>query len=49
MPDDTNQTDIQVVWMAFARSTGALLVPSPDDRPLDQFAVSRQGVDVGTE
>ena len=44
MADEGNRTDIQLAWIAFVRSTGELCVPSPDDRPLDQFLPFRDKV-----
>ena len=44
MPEPSSRSEIQVAWIAFAQSTGALLVPSPDDRPLDQFLPFRDKV-----
>ncbi len=44
MPEPSGRSEIRVAWLAFAQSTGALLVPSPDDRPLDQFLPFRDKV-----
>jgi len=44
MPDATSHSEIRVAWISFTQSTGALLVPMPDDRPLDQFLPFRDRV-----
>src|SRR3954454_5266643 len=44
MPNNPNETPIQSAWLDFTGSLRVLLVPLPDDRPLDQFLVFRDGV-----
>jgi len=44
VPDQTNYTPIQLAWSTFAASVHTLLVPQPDDRPLDQFLEFRDRV-----
>lgn len=44
MPDDTSYSDIQAAWMNFTNSVKFLLVPIPDDRPLDQYLAFRDKV-----
>ena len=38
------QSDLRTAWLGFVRSTGLLLVPVPEDRPLDQFLPFRDQV-----
>jgi len=44
VPDDVQRTPIQIAWINFAKSVQTLLVPQPDDRPLDQFLSFRDAV-----
>ena len=44
MPEPESLSEIRSAWNSFAQSTGALLVPMPDDRPLDQFLPFRDRV-----
>jgi hypothetical protein len=43
-PASPTQYPIRAAWLAFADSVAALLVPQPDDRPLDQYLVFRDHV-----
>jgi len=44
MPNDTNYTEIQAAWMDYTNSVQLLLVPVPDDRPMDQYLAFRDKV-----
>ena len=44
MPNDAGYTDIQSVWMGYTNSVRILLVPIPDDRPMDQYLAFRDKV-----
>ena len=44
MPNDANQTPIQISWVKFATSVQGLLAVQIDDRPLDQYLVFRDTV-----
>jgi hypothetical protein len=44
MPDLPNHTPAQAAWIEFVDSTRILLVPQPDDRPLDQYLAFRDSV-----
>jgi hypothetical protein len=44
MPDQTNYTPIQAVWMEFTSKVRILLIPQSDDRPLDQYLPFRETV-----
>jgi len=44
MPDNPNLTPIQAAWRNFTNSVRELLVPQPDDRPLDQYLEFRDTV-----
>jgi hypothetical protein len=44
MPDNTERTPIQGAWIKFVGSVRLLLVPQPDDRPLDHFLPFRDAV-----
>ena len=44
MPDNHENTDIQIAWIQYVKSVRLLLVPQVDDRPLDQYLVFRDTV-----
>jgi len=44
MPNNVEQTPIQIAWINFAKSVQILLVPQIDDRPLDQYLAFRDAV-----
>lgn len=44
MANDTSYTPIQSAWLNFTNSVRPLLVPRPDDRPLDQYLAFRDAV-----
>src|ERR1051325_4389514 len=44
MPNNVQETPIQVAWVNFVKSVQALLVPQVSDRPLDQYLAFRDAV-----
>lgn len=44
MAANNELTPIQIAWANFAKSVQSLLVPQPDDRPLDQYLSFRDAV-----
>jgi hypothetical protein len=44
MPDNPNSTPIQSAWLGFTDSLRVIIVPRPDDRPLDQYLRFRDDV-----
>lgn len=44
MPDEPTQTPIETAWLSFSNAVRLLLVPLPDDRPMDQFLAFRDEV-----
>lgn len=44
MPDPATYTGIQSAWIGFTQGMRVLLVPQPDDRPLDQYLAMRDAV-----
>ena len=44
MPDYLPATPIEAAWLNFTNSVRDLLVPQPEDRPLDQYLVFRDAV-----
>ena len=44
MPDNIIPTPVQVAWIDFTKSVHILLLPQPDDRPLDQYLAFRDKV-----
>lgn len=44
MPEASERSPIQRAWLRFVQGVHALLVPRPDDRPLDQYLAVRDAV-----
>jgi hypothetical protein len=44
MPDNTPYTPIQATWIKFTDSVSLLLIPQPDDEPLNQYLAFRDAV-----
>jgi len=44
MPDNIQQTPIQITWINYVKGVQVLLVPQSDDRPLDQYLPFRDAV-----
>lgn len=44
MPNNVEQTAIQIAWIKYVKSVQILLVPQIDDRPLDQYLAFRDSV-----
>ncbi len=44
MPANTDHTPIQTAWINFTNSVKLLLIPQPDDRPLDQYLAFRDTI-----
>ncbi|MBK9316768.1 MAG: hypothetical protein IPM55_21360 [Acidobacteria bacterium] len=44
MPENNEQSDIQIAWIKYVKSVQILLVPQVDDRPFDQYLAFRDSV-----